>query len=66
MDLSNQPMVRQLQALVNTFEEATRKRSSQQIYVQLYENIDALSAIAALPTKEREMVEQLNKRIKQG
>ena len=55
-------MVRSLHALVSTFEEATRKRK---LSTMLYEDIDALSAIAALPEKERDLVEQLNQRIKE-
>ena len=56
-DLSCQPMVRSLQALVNTFEEGTRKRK---LSTLLYEDIDAASAMASLPAKERELCEQLN------
>jgi len=56
-DLSCQPMVRSLQALVNTFEEATRKRKLSTV---LYEDIDAETAIASLPEKERELVQQLD------
>ena len=56
-DLSCQPMVRSLQALVNTFEDSTRKRK---LSTLLYEDIDAESAIASLPQKERDLVAQLN------
>ena len=52
-------MVNSLQALVNTFEEATRKRK---LSTLLFEDPDAVIALTA---KDKEMIRNLNQTVKE-
>lgn len=58
-NLSSQPMVKSIEALVRTFEEATRKRN---LSTLLYEDPDA---VVALTPKDKEMIRSLNQTVKE-
>ena len=58
-NLSSKPMVNSLQALVDTFEDATRKRK---LSTLLYEDPDA---VVALSSKDKEMIRNLNHTVKE-
>lgn len=58
MDLSSQPMVKSLEALVETFTEATKKRN---LSTLLYEDPDAV----LLSQKEKETLKSLNEAVKE-
>lgn len=58
MDLSSQPMVKSLEALVETFTEATKKRN---LSTLLYEDPDAV----LLSQKEKDNLKSLNEAVKE-
>ena len=60
IDLSSQPMVKSLEALVKTFTEATKKRN---LSVLLYEDPDA---VIAQTKEEKDRLRDLNEAVKQN